>query len=182
LIDFRDATFADADDIAALHTLSWRRTYKDIFRRDYLDGLVEEERRGVWRARMAAGSPDGPWVRLALDGTTLVGFVSLFLDRDERWGSLVDNLHVHPDLKGQGIGRRLLAAAAGRAAAHARSPVLHLWVYEDNRPAHGFYKRCGGTPVETAASQSPDGGEYPEVRYVWTDLAALARSGGAITA
>jgi GNAT superfamily N-acetyltransferase len=175
---FRDAGSFDADAIAALHALSWRRSYRDILRCEFLDGFVEDERRGVWRSRLSAAA-DNPWVRLAVEGTALIGFVCVFPDRDERWGSLVDNLHVHPDRKGQGIGRQLLGQAAGWAAAHARSSVLHLWVYEENRSARAFYDRCGGAAVETVVRRSPDGGDYPEVRYAWIDLAALARRGAA---
>ena len=179
---FRDGGSFDADAIAALHALSWRRSYRNILRPEFLDGLVEDERRGVWRGRLSSGSSDGQWVRLAVEGSHLIGFVCVFSDRDERWGSLVDNLHVHPDRKGQGIGRRLLGEAAGWAAEHARSRVLHLWVYEENRSARGFYDRCGGTAVESLMHRSPDGGEYPELRYVWTDLPALARGDRAIIA
>jgi hypothetical protein len=47
----RDATIADAERIAQLHTESWRRTYRGMMRDAFLDGGALENRRHVWLER-----------------------------------------------------------------------------------------------------------------------------------
>ena len=112
----------------------------------------------------------GQQVLIAERDDVAVGFVCLIAGADPRWGGLVDNLHVAPDLKGGGIGSLLLRAAAARIAADG----LHLFCYTANHPARGFYDRMGGQVVEALEKPGPDGRPAPELRYFWPDAAALA--------
>jgi len=50
---------------------------------------------------------------------------------------------------------------------------LHLWVFEENHSARGFYERLGGISVERSLHHAPDGYDVPAIRYVWSDLAKL---------
>lgn len=52
------------------------------------------------------------------------------------------SIGVHPDARGGGHGRRLVAAAE-RTAAALGATVLFLEVAEDNTPARALYKACG---------------------------------------
>ncbi|MFZ4382151.1 MAG: GNAT family N-acetyltransferase, partial [Sandarakinorhabdus sp.] len=117
-MSFRLAQPADAPAIAALHAASWATTYADILSADWLANDVAANRLHVWTQRFAARDP-ALRVLLAQDDEGLAGFVSLFLAADPQWGTHVDNLHVRPGLKGQGLGRRLLGAAARLALAEA---------------------------------------------------------------
>jgi len=168
----RDATHDDAEAIAGLHAESWRRTYRGIYSDSYLDGEVVAERRAAWRERFANPDPAASTVAAELQGA-LVGFAHTILDADATWGTLLDNLHVAPDVKRSGIGTVLLGASAAFAAERGTTPVLHLWVLEANLGARAFYDARGGECVERAGDHAPDGTRVIGLRYVWRDANVL---------
>jgi hypothetical protein len=104
-LGLRAAGPGDAEAIGLLHADSWRRHYRGAYADSFLDGNVLAERRSVWSARLAA--PTASATVITEDGTGLVGFVHVVFDEDERWGSLLDNLHVTHD-------RRRASASPGR--------------------------------------------------------------------
>ncbi len=166
-IVFRDAGVSDREAVAALHALSWRTAYRGILAQEFLENVVEQDRLEVWRTRLTATPPDRQLVRLAVEDDQLIGFGCAFLDEDERWGALLDNLHVRPDCKGRGIGRQLMAHVASWVLDRRPSSALHLWVLEENHPARRFYERLGGAAVERVIHPAADDREVPSVRYVW---------------
>jgi GNAT superfamily N-acetyltransferase len=167
---------AGADDwpaVAELHAASWRDSYRGIYPDSYLDGPVWEDRRVFWRERLATWDEDEDAVWVAEEGPRAVGFACLRLRADPA-GPLLDNLHVRPDRRGAGIGRRLIAAAAGWLAARDPDAPLQLLVWEANAAARAFYGRLGGREVETISAGTPGGGSAPEIRVRWDKAAALA--------
>ncbi|MBB3035016.1 GNAT family N-acetyltransferase [Alteriqipengyuania lutimaris] len=161
-VSLRDATAQDVPAIAALHTANWRETYADILDPDYLAGPIEADRQTVWRARLTAGPPDLE-VIVAENARGIVGFASLFHDRDPGWGGFVDNLHSAAEVRGQGVGKALLVEAARRVATRDPAKGLYLWVFERNETAVGFYRALGAEIAERIMSdwdKAPD-----EVRY-----------------
>jgi GNAT superfamily N-acetyltransferase len=120
--------------------------------------------------------PENQHIVLAEDGDRLVGFVCAYGAEDERWGTLVDNLHVRPGRHRQGIGRRLLAEVAGWCRIEHAGDGLYLWVLNQNARAQHFYQQLGARDVETRSSVPPGGGEILAHRYVWSfdQLAELA--------
>ena len=115
----RTATAADADAIATLHTANWRSAYAAILDPAYLAGPVIEDRHAVWRERLTSPAPDMEVV-VAENDQGIVGFVSLFHEREPAWGGFVDNLHSAAAVRGQGAGKALLVEAARRTAASQR--------------------------------------------------------------
>src|ERR1700752_4993276 len=110
-MQFRPALPADAEAISRLHADSWRRHYRGAYSDAFLDGDVYADRLVVWTERLR--EPDaGSQTLLAEDRDGLVGFAHTIFDDDQRWGSLLDNLHVVYDEKRRGIGSRLLALTA----------------------------------------------------------------------
>ena len=169
----RTADAGDADAIAVLHTANWRSAYVGILDPAYLAGPVEEDRRAVWHERLTAG-PDDLEVVVAESEQGIVGFASLFHEREPGWGGFVDNLHSAASVRGQGVGKALLTEAARRVAARDRHKGLYLWVFERNEAAVGFYRALGGEIAERLISdwdKAPD-----EVRYRmhWPRAADLA--------
>jgi GNAT superfamily N-acetyltransferase len=157
----------DADDIAALHAESWRSAYRGFLPDAFLDGPIFDERRELWVARMCAPDPHRRCVLKAVSGGMLVGFACVLLDAESCWGALLDNLHVKPALKRQGIGRRLFEEARRWVDVTARGTPLHLTVIEGNVDARHFYHRLGGTIVERTTREVIPGIEVGILRYVW---------------
>jgi GNAT superfamily N-acetyltransferase len=171
----RLAGAADAGAIAQLHTHSWQTAYRGILRDEFLDGPLLENRRQLWRNRVADTHRADQLILVDEHAGVLRGFACAFFDADAQWGCLLDNLHVVPDLKGKGLGRQLIGAVADRvwrANAHGR---LHLWAYEQNLAARRFYERLGGVVTEQHNEPAPDGSQVNAVRYCWSELSGLAR-------
>lgn len=170
----RPATEADVAAIAAIHVASWRDAYADILTADYLSGPIEADRLALWSERLRE-RPPSQLVDIACNPAgNALGFVCGFRDFEPPWGSLIDNLHVLPDARSQGLGERLLRGAARRLAAMGKDSGLHLWVFEANVAALRFYKRLGGSVVERDSSEMPAAGGKPVLRVHWPSLLQLS--------
>lgn len=174
VVDCRAITVDDADVVAAMHATSWRRAYRGILTDDFLGASLDEERRTLWREKLAAVNAGSGWMAL-VDGQP-AGFIFVRPGADDRWGTLVDNLHVLAPHQGLGIGRRLLHTAGTWATAHAPAAGMHLWVFADNTAARGFYSRMGGSEVELVDRAASDGRMLPEYRVAWNSPSDLARA------
>lgn len=163
---YRLAELTDCESIAALHTESWRQAYRGILNNDYLDGAIDQDRYAVWTERLLDPAVNQR-VLLAEEASSLLGFICLFLDEDPIRGTLIDNLHVDPALKGRGIGAGLLREAMRRFISEASGPGYYLGVYEANTSAINFYERMGGTCIGRERHDNPDGGEAIILWYGW---------------
>ena len=179
-LSFRSATVADANAVAGLHADSWRRFYRGAYADAFLDGDVVADRHAVWSTRLAGQRPEALTILAEAGGETgIAGFVHLLLDDHERWGSLIDNLHVSHRHHRQGIGSALLARAAEAAVDRGTTRAMYLWVLEQNRAAQAFYAAHGGGCAERDLVPSPGGvrgrlnGRPARLRYVWPDAGVL---------
>lgn len=174
-ITIRPIVAADADTVADLHATSWRDAYRGMLRDEYLDADVAGERRHAWAARL--GTPvDSAFGFLAEAAGDAVGFVFVCGRADAAWGPLIDNLHVLPGLKGRGLGRRLLEAAALETARRYPGERVHLFVFEANVGARRFYAGVGGREVERSTVDAPGGGSQVRWRVLWDDAERLLAS------
>lgn len=168
--DLRPAVAKDAPVIAAIHVASWRDAYAELLDADYLRGPIEEERLGLWIGRLSDPAP-GQIVQVAEgeDGV-VIGFVCAFCNADAKWGSIIDNLHVVPKLRGHGIGERLFRSAASLVEQESASGGLFLWVFRANTAALRFYQRLGGKVVGEDASRIPAANGKPALPVHWPTL------------
>jgi len=173
-VEFRTASGRDVEAIASLHADSWRRHYRGAYSDEFLGGDVFANRLAVWTERLAGrGLQLNQCTIIAeLDGV-LAGFAHTILDDDPTWGALLDNLHVRHDLKGQGIGTRLMAETARVVVERTPSSGLYLWVLEQNKAAQAFYKSLGGKCVGREVTEPAGGGAVVGLRYVWRDPSSL---------
>jgi GNAT superfamily N-acetyltransferase len=129
----------------------------------------------LWRTRFSEIGREDQLILVSEERGEIQAFACAFLDADPEWGTLLDNLHVIPGLKGKGLGRQLMAAVAENVRQHADHSLLHLWVYEQNIQARGFYERLGGVITDSVAEEAPDGSRVNALRYVWRELSFFAR-------
>jgi ribosomal protein S18 acetylase RimI-like enzyme len=179
-LSFRAAAAADGDSVAALHADSWRRYYRGAYADAFLDCDVLAERQADW-SRLLAMPGFASITILAEADTEIAGFVHLVLDDDERWGSLVDNLHVTHARQRHGIGSALITRAAQVVMDRGRTASMYLWVLEQNTASQAFYAAHGGRSAERALVESPGGvpgrlnGRPAKLRYVWPAARDLLR-------
>jgi GNAT superfamily N-acetyltransferase len=169
MIRFRSAFAADADAIALLHAESWRRHYRGAYSDEYLDGPVYADRQAVWTERLEQQGPETSTIVAVLDGQ-VVGLAHTVYGDDPQFGALLDNLHVTHELKGQGVGTRLMSETAQRLLSGYVGMPLHLWVLVQNTDGQAFYDARGGVCVERR-SREPLPGE--KLRYAWADPSVL---------
>jgi GNAT superfamily N-acetyltransferase len=166
MIGFRLADPPDTEQIAALHTRSWRENYRGNLPDAFLDGDLLEERRCVWRTRLDSPSVN-QFVLVAVDGPSLLGFVCGYGDHDPRWGSLIDNLHVAHASKRGGIGSSLMRQAGSWLASRYTDLEAYLWVWEPNSSARRFYEHLGAQDAGASLIETHGGGTSCCCRYVW---------------
>ncbi|MFK8163027.1 MAG: N-acetyltransferase family protein [Lewinella sp.] len=141
---FRIATPADASAIASLHTINWQRSYRGAMTDHYLDTVAPTERLEVWTQRL-----NQPNARLqvalaeAEDGT-LMGFSCVFPHHSAVDGHLLDNLHVHPDFRRLGLGKKLMRHSAQWLLDTGHQGEIYLWVLTSNLSAIRFYEIMRG--------------------------------------
>lgn len=100
------------------------------------------------RADLEAGQPPFHCLLAEVDGV-VVGFALYFFNYSTwrgRPGLYLEDLFVVPELRGRGLGRRLLAGLAEVAV--ARGCARMDWMVLDwNAPAIAFYETLGARPV-----------------------------------
>lgn len=167
----RPATTDDLDSIAALHSASWHTAYHSMLPERFLDG-VEERHRRQW-----ASLPTGGFVLVAERDGDLAGFAAVLPGEAGLGDHLLDNLHTRPDLRGSGVGARLLEDVLARAGDRTPGGTLYLWVFEDNVGARRFYTREGGTEGETRI-EAFDADTLVTERRMWWRLTHRSGSAG----
>lgn len=131
----RPACKADHNAIAALHLKSWQSAYRDIFSQSFLSNRAPEILQKQWQDKV----PEQDDILLvAEEQSQLSGFIAVWM-QDEPF---IDNLHVDPNQRGNGLGGQLLQAALEQLRAAGRTSA-HLWVFQSNVKAIAFYKRHG---------------------------------------
>ena len=169
-VSLRDYRLSDADAIGTLHAQSWFIAYRGILLDSYLDNDLQGERQAYWRDKLPT-LLSKEFIIVAEDNTGILGFAAVMDKPENGYDALLDNLHVRPDLKGQGLGGQLMRAVAKQLQATGRSS-FYLWVLAGNVAAEEFYKAKGGVPEE--ASTTEFGGKVVgKKRFVWTDLGVL---------
>jgi GNAT superfamily N-acetyltransferase len=168
----KQATIADVKDIAHLHSDSWQVSYKGHLNPDYLARKVPEEREIFWRERFDRPS-NGQQILVAEVDAIIVGFACVLLDKDPKWGSYLDNLHVSQNLQSKGIGKLLLTAVADICAEKATSEGLCLLVTQFNTNAHRFNKRLGANNQGESTWLAPDGTTVPTYWFTWGALDSI---------
>jgi GNAT superfamily N-acetyltransferase len=173
-VRLRRAQGADEPAIARLHADSWRAAYRGILCDEFLDDTVVANRRELWRTRFSEIDREDQFILVSEERGEIQAFACAFLDADPEWGTLLDNLHVLPGLKGRGLGRQLMSAVAEKVRRHGLQSTLHLWVYEQNIQARGFYEGLGGIVGDCVGEAAPDGSRVNVLRYGWRELSLLA--------
>jgi ribosomal protein S18 acetylase RimI-like enzyme len=164
---YRVASINDLDNLAKLHSDSWRESYRGIFTDEFLDNDVLEERKGYWNDRLLSPKKN-QFVMIYLDDNEIAGFICAFGEESSKWGTFVENLHVSKSSQGRGIGKHLMYLAAKWADEMFEHKGIYLEVLEDNLNARDFYHRIGAKHQETNLWQPPGSNNMVnDLLYVW---------------
>jgi GNAT superfamily N-acetyltransferase len=161
------ATARDSKNIGWLHAASWNNSYQGIMDDEYLDQFVWIERLTFWMKRLNPIA-ENLIVWKAYENRQLFGFISIFINEDPIFGTLIDNFHIHPELKNQKIGQQLIREAMLYCAKNHPNQGVYLWVFKDNLDSRKVYEHWGAVEVGSEISENPDGTKGWVIKYAWT--------------
>lgn len=159
----RPAEHRDFPTIARIQAASWKDTYRRILPDDYLQNRVSADMVRHWNEIEVL--PDD--VVLVAEDEETIGFIAVWC----RPAPFIDNLHILPEVRSQGIGSQLMVAAADELLERGHTNV-YLWVMAENLRAIRFYERLGGVRVEKTVKKL-FGNEVPNLKVLWQDLSVI---------
>jgi len=170
-ITIRKAELKDAQALGHIQVTSWRSAFRNIAPDDYLDKQVSESNQADDWKEILVDSEQVVFV--AEVENKVVGYAWAHHEDDKsiEWDAELISMHILPEYKRQGIGRRLFAAVAKQLKEEGYKSV-YLWVLEENHPSRKFYEALGG---QLAGSHQINLGDkdLTEVAYGWKDINTL---------
>lgn len=155
----RQATLADAEELGALHVLSWQAAYAGVFPASFLSNLRVEARVRWFERRVKGGTP----ILVADSDSGIAGFCLIGPSEEPGWGEIFA-IYVDPSRWGGGYGHALLNEAESVLRKDGHSSAL-LWVLEDNPRARRFYERQGWELAKPIRFEEIGGTYVTERRY-----------------
>ncbi len=158
MVSLRDASPADAWDVAAVHVESWQIAYRGLVPDAVLAGLSVANREQWWHDALASRGARS--TLLATDAHTLLGFAAIGpgRDGDPQVGELYA-MYLRSAAWGRGVGRTLHGAAMARLRTFGFERAS-LWMLAGNERALRFYRSQGWTPDgRSKLVTGPDGVE-----------------------
>lgn len=127
-----------------------------------------------WEVRLAPEPRADSLVVGAFQGERLVGAVGVLFESrpKERHKAKLFGMYVAPDVRGGGVGRRLVLAAIGEARQRGGIRVLQLTVTAGNTRAQTLYERCGFSTFGVEPLAVAVGPELLAKVHMWCDLEA----------
>ncbi|MFT5760349.1 MAG: ribosomal protein S18 acetylase RimI-like enzyme [Alteromonadaceae bacterium] len=171
-MNLRNANSDDIEKIAHLHAKSWQENYHEVLDVNYLKTKLVKERVALWTERLNNPAENQLVLIIEQQGVdnidTFCGFICVYGDHHKRYGTIIDNLHIVADYKGQRLGTQLISAAAEWAYKHHTKVGIYLEVLECNHKARGFYQSLGAKNEATAYWHTPCNNKVKEFIYTWS--------------
>lgn len=141
MVTIRVASPGDLGVVGVLHVRSWQDAYAPYVPAAMLHSFTPETRIEEWRTAVARGVV----VLVAVRDDAVLGFGAVdpapALDDAPSGDAYLSALHTDPELRGGGIGVRLVEALADLVRDSAEQLRVH--VLDDNLDARRFYERHG---------------------------------------
>lgn len=141
VVSVRAPQVEDAQAIANVHCVTWRKAYQGIIPATLLAQMDEATYAENWRRALLAEGP-GQY-RVACVGGAIIAFTTFGPARDPAFGAACElvALNVHPQYWRRGVGAKLVTVVTSAVQSHY--PQLYLWVAINNEPAKQFYRQQG---------------------------------------
>jgi len=163
----RAASTEDLTRISELHALSWQQNYQQALSAEFLQKHVQADRNQLWKQRLHQPKSKQHVLVAEQDGH-FCGFICVFRANHSKYGAIIDNLHVSPQKKGQGIGCQLMLAAAQWLDEVSPEHGVYLEVLACNTKAIEFYRSRSGKNAACGYWLTPCGNKVEEFIYTWS--------------
>lgn len=147
--------------LSRIYEKSWRRAYKDILPRSFLDSIPE----GFWASRIDC---PGRKTVLALTGGKPVGICSFGESRAAEsppWSEIY-SIYVLPEYTGRGYGKALLNFALSELKKSDCAGIF-LWVFAENTSARSFYEKHNFLSTGELSSDTFEETSVPKIKYIY---------------
>lgn len=156
----------DVDDIARIHTDSWKSTYQGIIEQDFLDQLNFEDRLASAERRVV--NPQlNCLVAIETELNKVIGFADFGKCREKNSDADVElyAIYLYEEFQNFGAGKLLFDQGFSRLKEMNYKKMM-VSVLEKNEASRIFYEKMGG---RTAKGDHVDieGIRYPTATYVW---------------
>ncbi|MCC7375847.1 MAG: GNAT family N-acetyltransferase [Verrucomicrobiales bacterium] len=146
VIEIRPATEADVPVLGALARLIWHVSFRDIVTPEQIEYMLAQRYDpDVLRKVLAAGEP--AYEILRVDGEPVAYAAYLPTDRPDEFK--LQQLYVHPEWQGRGLGGLLMDRVETVARQHGRTRLV-LTVNRNNHRAKAAYEKRGFRVRESA--------------------------------
>lgn len=173
---YRGALLKDVDGITSVHVLGGQQAYADILPADYLKDVLPQEKRDLWRSRLAEGFDKSRLsITVAEEADDLAGFACIPFDQEQDFGTYLHNIYVAKRYQRMGVASGLLAAGVEAFDAGGLEQPVHLLVFAKNAPARAFYERLGGKMIEQTERSRAGSEPIALCRYQWASARELRR-------
>ncbi len=141
-LNIRKAIFSDAESIAKINIGSWQKTYKNIFPKDFLNSLSDEESMKNTILRIQENIKNNNNYLVAVFNNEVVGFCKIgkaIKAGYENHGEIMA-LYVKNEVIKKGIGKQLFMAANNILKKTYETNIVSC--IKEN-PSNNFYKKMG---------------------------------------
>lgn len=147
MIRLEPATPSQLPVLAPLEQITFRHTFASFYDSADFEAFMSEFK--TPEAIALKLSQPGTFTYIALEDRVAAGFLTLNLHKQPDTGTLlqtpvmeIEQIYVHPDFQGQGVGKLLMQQAYAIAAENAVATIW-LGVWEHNVKAQQFYVKEG---------------------------------------
>ena len=145
----RKATCLDSTYIANLIISGWKTAYKGLIDDTFLNNMPEDSIKNRWLQTVKnQNSSDNVYV--CEEDNKILGVIRFGdpVDSNSKFDSEVLALYVEPNLKGNGIGTKLLNFAKEYFIKNNKTNMV-IWCLNNNIPSMKFYEKRGGKAFGT---------------------------------
>ncbi len=150
MIDYRIASEADAQAIAALAAEIWREYYTPLIGADQVEYMLS---RFQSEAAIAQAIANGTAYHLACDGESPVGYLALKPEEDHLF---LSKIYILKAYRGHGIARSFVGIATAMAW-NLNLPIVRLTVNKGNLNSIASYKHMGFTTIDEVVTDIGSG-------------------------
>ncbi|MDE1995809.1 MAG: GNAT family N-acetyltransferase [Rhizobiaceae bacterium] len=162
----RRANRSDARPLAAFAAEQFRITYQDDTPATDLEEHIRQNF-GTEQQQAEIGDPASA-VFIAISDDRVVGYAHVVAGEPDAKSAFLNRIYIHPDFKGHGLARALLAEVTRESRARG-AMRLELTVFERNARAIAFYTKSGFTTIGTATFQVGDEQQSDHVMEIRLD-------------
>jgi GNAT superfamily N-acetyltransferase len=170
----RKATADDFKGIARVHVDCMHASYNGLFTEEIIDKFTYTDREKRWQKDLPNSIKGGSMNFVAMDEKgDIVGFALAGTMRDPRlrmrYTGEIYGIYVHPEVQGQGFGKKLFETVTEHLASLHHSKIA-LWTFKNHQSYH-FFEHLGGEEVYEK-NTSVGGKEFEECAFGWENVEA----------